>query len=182
MQRGQLTTTSITERAYTLAHESGLDHLTYNGLARDIGIRPQSLYRYLPNITAVKTAVVTLATTRLTTHLQNAVSGRQGLDAVRTFASAYVEFNQSGISLTEMINAMGTLRTNPELNAALRALNELTERVVAGATRDPDLIPANSQLLVELLTGHLAQLAAGNPAATNDDQTLQNFERIITLF
>lgn len=58
MKSGVLTRETVLQQAETIVAQNGFSKLTYNGLARQCGVKPQSLYRYVDNIADVKSGVI----------------------------------------------------------------------------------------------------------------------------
>jgi AcrR family transcriptional regulator len=76
-----------------------LDALSLRGLAADLGVAPNALYRYYPDREALVAALGHEAAGRLLVALRDAAADRDGADAVRAMAAAYLAFARSSPAL-----------------------------------------------------------------------------------
>ena len=81
-----LSTETVLKKAFELAKANGTDSVTYNGLARELGIRPQSMYRYVADIKTLRTALLSSFYDELIAALSAAASGLDPKGALRAFA------------------------------------------------------------------------------------------------
>lgn len=88
MHRG-LTTDTLVATAADLADEHGLDEVTVSALAREVGVRPASLYSHLGGSDDLRTRLALLALDEMADRAADAVAGRAGRDALAGWAGAY---------------------------------------------------------------------------------------------
>lgn len=180
LKKGQLTREIILDQAVTLAGEKGLNNLTYNGLARAVGIQPQSMYRYVTNIADVKGGVVATYVSHLVTYLYHELLPYSGKDALIQLALKFVSFTQSGLSFNDMVWGISAFGDDPQVAEQMTALHDLSEKLITGITTDQDQVKANTALFLEFIIGHLGLMTASSRPV---DQELfePNVERVLDL-
>lgn len=180
MKKGQLTREIILDQAVTLAGEKGLNNLTYNGLARAVGIQPQSMYRYVTNIADVKGGVVATYVSHLVTYLYHELLPYSGKDALIQLALKFVSFTQSGLSFNDMVWGISAFGDDPQVAEQMTALHDLSEKLITGITTDQGQVKANTALFLEFIIGHLGLMTASSRPV---DQGLfePNVERVLDL-
>lgn len=182
MKRGQLSREIILEKGLAIASKSGLNGITYNGLAREIGIRPQSMYRYLDDIAAVKSGIVALYMQKLIAYLQQQLSGLTGKTALRQLAVSFIQFTRSGMPFTDMVWGISYYSSEASVAEAMTQLRQLTQQLVVAVSHDDNQVAANAALFLEFIIGHLALITTRREPQL--DQTIfnQNIDRIINQF
>jgi AcrR family transcriptional regulator len=107
----------------------GADALTINRLARELGVRPPSLYNHIDGLAALWRELALLSTTTLGDRLMKASIGKSGPAGIRALAHAYRAY----------------IREFPGLyQASLRASRNL-------ASPDPRLMDAENQVVQVVL-------------------------------
>ena len=91
-KKRNLTKAKILESARNLAEELGVQQLTFQNLAVDLGIKYPSLYNHFKNIAEVKNALVDLLIQELNDALRRALVGKSGAEAIRIYAETYQQF------------------------------------------------------------------------------------------
>lgn len=124
MKRGTITREIVIDQALKNVSESGFDHLTYNGLARTIGIQPQSMYRYVANINDVKSGVIAEYITRLNDNINEKLGDDSGKKALHNFAEYFISYTKDGIPFTEMISGLINYRKEELVEKALDKLRQ----------------------------------------------------------
>lgn len=89
--------------ARRIVEDRGLKALSAREIARDIGYAPGTLYNMFDNLDDILLRVEARVLGELDSHLGSAMSGRQGSDAIKAFASAYVEFAYRHPRLWELL-------------------------------------------------------------------------------
>lgn len=96
MPRANLSTPAVIAAAADFADRLGFEHLTVSALARELGVRPASLYSHVRDLEALLRGVQGLAMAELAEDVDAAVDGLAGRDALaahfdahRTFAVAH---------------------------------------------------------------------------------------------
>jgi len=84
-KKRNLTKAKILESARNLAEELGVQQLTFQNLAVDLGIKYPSLYNHFKNIAEVKNALVDLLIQELNDALRRALVGKSGAEAIRIY-------------------------------------------------------------------------------------------------
>lgn len=83
---------SVVEAAAALTDRFGYDALTLALLAKELDIKPPSLYKHIGGLDDLKTAIQALATRELAKVMLEAAEGRSGEDALLAVAMAYRQF------------------------------------------------------------------------------------------
>lgn len=182
MKRGQLSREIILEKGLEIASESGLNGITYNGLAREIGIRPQSMYRYLADIAAVKSGIVALYVQKLVTYLDGQINGLTGKTALRQLAINFIQFTRSGMPFTDMVWGISYYSNETEVAEVMNQLRQPIQQLVAEVSQDKQQVTANTALFLEFVVGHLALLTARKESGINQTIFEKNVDRIIDQF
>lgn len=86
MPRVGLNREAVVDAAMDLVEGSGLEALTLSSLARQVGVRPPSLYKHVDGLDHLREEVAGRAAERLARGMEEAVMGRGGEDAVRALA------------------------------------------------------------------------------------------------
>lgn len=84
--------THVVAAAVELVNEGGLDALTLAALAKRLGVKPPSLYKHVPALIDLRRQVATSATQALLAHLQAAVVGKSGREALEAVLVAFRSF------------------------------------------------------------------------------------------
>jgi len=92
MPRAGLDRRVILEAAVRLSNRVGFDNLTFKELAKELRIRPPSLYNHFESLGDLRQALAFEGLRRLTDCFLQAAAGRTGDEAVRTIALAYRDF------------------------------------------------------------------------------------------
>lgn len=182
MKRGQISRDAILEQGLAMASQDGLGSITYNGLARQMGIQPQSMYRYLSNIADVKAGIVALYIQKLIAFLQEQLGDQTGKAALHQLAVQFIRFTQSGIPFTDMVWGISVYGTHPEVNQVMVQLRAMTRELVRGVTTDSDMVEANTGLLLEFMVGHLGLITARQGNQEDDVIFEMNVTRLLTQF
>lgn len=83
--------------------EAGFQRLSAREIARAIGYAPGTLYNMFRNLDEILMRVETRVLGELDDAVEQAMLGKHGIEAVRRFASAYVEFAYGNRRLWELI-------------------------------------------------------------------------------
>ena len=182
MKRGTLNREVVIDRALKIVSEDGFNRLTYNGLARSLGVQPQSLYRYVENISEVKSGVIAAYVTQLTDSLTRELLPYSGEEALRHFATYFVSYTQIGIPFTDMIGGLITYRQVPQVAATVEQLRDLAYTLISSLTVDPVDVEKNEQLFLNFVIGTLTLVVVRNSETQPDQQAFNdNVNRILEL-
>ncbi len=83
---------TILTTAIAYIEQHGIEALSMRVLATMLGLTPRALYRHYPDRAALETAIANEGMRQLQAALATATTGRDGLDALRSAAYAYLDF------------------------------------------------------------------------------------------
>jgi AcrR family transcriptional regulator len=89
MARAGLDETAVVKAAEALADAEGLESLTLARLAKQLGVRPPSLYVHIGGLDDLRRRVAARGARQLAAALSAAAAGRAGADALAAVADAY---------------------------------------------------------------------------------------------
>lgn len=89
MPRAGLSTQAVVDLALEVVDKVGLDGLTLSAVAQRAGVATPSLYKHVSSLDALLHKVSVASLTELSDLMAQAASGRAGVDALRSVASAY---------------------------------------------------------------------------------------------
>ena len=135
-RKSNYSTEIVLDKAIELAREGGIDSVTYNGLARELGMRPQSMYRYVPDLKALRVALLG--------GFQNELALYDECHANRCYYESFALMHRY-----EIIE---------DLRESLTRLVELARKPLAGIIRDEGEIGRYTQLMMAVILGY-AQMA-----------------------
>jgi AcrR family transcriptional regulator len=118
MPRRGLTTEIVVEAAARMADANGLENLTLQKLAKELGVRPSSLFNHIAGLADLRRKLQIRGLREMATKIALACVGRAGDDAVIAAAMAAREYAQEhpGVYLTTQPAVQS--EENPELEAA----------------------------------------------------------------
>jgi len=89
--------------ALAYVEQHGIEALSMRVLAKTLGLTAHALYRHYPDRAALEAAIANEGLRQLQATLATAIIGRDGLDAVRTAAYAYLDFARTHPALYNLI-------------------------------------------------------------------------------
>ncbi|WP_229052834.1 TetR/AcrR family transcriptional regulator [Aeromicrobium sp. Leaf350] len=89
MPRAGLTPDQLVLVAAALADRDGLDRVTVSSVARQVGVKPASVYAHLDGADDLLRRVTQLALTEMAERAADAVAGRSGRDALEAWAGSF---------------------------------------------------------------------------------------------
>lgn len=126
MARGKsITRELVAETAISMAKESGIDNVTYNQLARELGIRPQSMYRYVKNIREVRIIILRAFLDEMIEFLRKSLEGKQPKEALYIFSAQLYDFSRENPSYNESLELLHQYDIVGELQEQLNNLTTL---------------------------------------------------------
>jgi AcrR family transcriptional regulator len=123
----------VIQAAANLVNSEGIDALTVNRLARELGVRPPSLYNHMDSLAGLWRDLAILSIQSLGERLINAALAKSGPPAVMALALAYRGYIKEfpGLYLASL-QASGNLnQPDPRLEAAEKRILQATLAVVA---------------------------------------------------
>ena len=157
-RKSNYSTEIVLDKAIEMAREGGIDSVTYNGLARELGMRPQSMYRYVPDLKALRVALLGGFQNELVDKIAGATEGLAPVDALRTFAVALYDECHANRCYYESFALMHRYEIIEDLREPLTRLVELARKPLAGIIRDEGEIGRYTQLMMAVILGY-AQMA-----------------------
>ncbi len=100
-ERGRLTSDALTDAAIDIIETEGTPALTLSRVARELGVKPPSLYNHVDGLEGLRRNVAIRATEELARRLGSAAMGRSGRDALRAIAHAVRSFAKEHPGLYE---------------------------------------------------------------------------------
>ena len=145
MKSGVLTRETVLQQAETIVAQNGFSKLTYNGLARQCGVKPQSLYRYVDNIADVKSGVISLYIQQLTANIASQLTEDTGKTALLHGGVLFLTQTQMGISFADMVAGIVEFGENQQVRAALNDLRDMFGQYIEQVTTDPSPVEMNKR-------------------------------------
>ncbi|WP_125982646.1 TetR/AcrR family transcriptional regulator [Loigolactobacillus iwatensis] len=182
MKRNPLTRQIVLDQALQMASEQGFSQVTYNGLARELGVQPQSLYRYVVNIADVKAGVVAEYIKHLIVSLHKKLLPYSGKEALRQFAIHFISYGQTSIPFAEMISGLTEYGHTPQVVEQLMDLRKISVTIISSITSGPDDVNENEELFLNFIIGNLALVTMGSLEVIHDQKIfMENVDRVLTL-
>jgi AcrR family transcriptional regulator len=177
--RAGIDAAAVVTAAAALADAEGLEALTLARLARELGVRPPSLYAHVDGLDDVLRRLGAHGATELSASLARAIEGRSGLDALRALAIAYRDFARAHPGSYAALQRARDLAEDPEARAAGDAVVRVALAVLRGYGLEGDEAIHAVRLIRITLHGYTSLEAAGGFAMSlSTDET---FERLIEL-
>ncbi|WP_051271436.1 TetR/AcrR family transcriptional regulator [Shimazuella kribbensis] len=92
MPRVGLDKTKIIQAAIAIANEHGIEQVSIASLAKNLGVRPPSLYNHFKSLMEIRTQIAREGMQRLEETLLRSVAGKSGEDALLHFSKQYLLF------------------------------------------------------------------------------------------
>jgi AcrR family transcriptional regulator len=118
MPRRGLTTARVVEAAARLADAEGLEHLTLQQLAKDLGVRPSSLFNHIAGLPDLRRQLQIRGLREMGAKVARACVGRAGDDAVIAAATAAREYAHEHPGVYRTTQPAVQSEENPELEEA----------------------------------------------------------------
>ena len=122
----------VLDAAAELADTHGLEGVTLARVASALGVASPSLYSHVSSLQALRRELALEASTRLGAALRDAMSGEQGVAAVRATARAYRAFAHQRPGLYSTLHSTPGQGEDPEVYAAFAAVLPDLAAVLAG--------------------------------------------------
>lgn len=174
MGRGkQLSTQIVLDRAFELAKANGISTVTYNGLARELDIRSQSMYRYVKDIRELRVWLLSQFLNELVEKIGAAMSGLPPAQALRAFALAMYDECHANPWYYETFELMHSYEIIPDLREPLLALGNLVQKPMEALEGQTPAAMEHTQLFVAVNLGY-AQMAMTRfiPTSLQDDRAV----------
>lgn len=183
MERPPLTRPSLVAAAADLADREGFDVVTISAVARQVGVKPASIYSHLKDLAALLDGVHELALGELADLIAGGIAGRSGRDALAALGQAHRDYAREHPGRWSAMQRPA----GPEVAGSAAALR-IVEYIWA-VLRGYDL-PANelvhaTRFVGATLNGYLALEKAGSfehrsdPTDTSWRRTLSALDRAL---
>ncbi|MBC1563451.1 TetR/AcrR family transcriptional regulator [Listeria booriae] len=186
MKRRGLTREVVLEKALEIAYQKGFRELTYNGLARELAVQPQSLYRWVSNIADVKSSVLANYLGSLVDALQAELENYSGKEALVIFAKRFSEFVEADsmdrFNVIDILSGLTEYGDIEIVNEVLVNLRELGLKSVRELTKDSAKTHLNELLFLNVVIGYITLASTGLQPADSKHAFQENIQRIIALF
>ncbi|MBC6310078.1 TetR/AcrR family transcriptional regulator [Listeria sp. FSL L7-1582] len=186
MKRRGLTREIVLEKALEITYQKGFRDLTYNGLARELSVQPQSLYRWVSNIADVKSSVLATYLGSLVDALQAELENYSGKEVLEIFAKRFSEFVEADsidrFNVLDILSGLTEYGHIETVNEVLLNLRELALKPVRELTKDPASAHLNELLFLNVVIGYITLASTGLQPADSKQAFQENIQRIITLF
>ena len=157
-RKSNYSTQIVLDKAFELARERGIDSVTYNGLARELGMKPQSMYRYVPDLGQLRVALLSGFLNELMDKIAGATEGLAPVDALRTFAVMHYDECHANRCYYESFALMHRYEIIEDLREPLTRQAELLRKPLAQIIRDESEVNRYTQLMMAVILGY-AQMA-----------------------
>ncbi|WP_435769968.1 TetR/AcrR family transcriptional regulator [Nocardioides sp. SYSU DS0651] len=189
--RRQLTIDEALDHAERILESDGAGAVTVSEVARRMGIRPPSLYKYFPSLHAIYDALFARGNERLTAYVEEAIRDREpGLDRLLEGIRSFGRWSMlnKGISTLLFWRPVPGFEPSPEsfeLAAGLvtRFRAELATAVRNGELADWADTDETFRLLTSISAGLCSQQLANEPGASYDDGAFTSLtDRALAMF
>lgn len=172
MARGKLLSTEIVlNKAYEMARENGIASVTYNGLARELEIRPQSMYRYVKDLKTLRVWLLSRFLDELVERIGTAMAGLSPTRALRAFAVTMYDECHTNPRYYETFELMHSYDSVEDLRPSLLALCALIQEPMERLGGQSQDTMRHIQLFVAVNLGY-AQMSMTHfpPISLRDDR------------
>lgn len=191
--RRAATIEEILDHAEAILNEHGAGAVTVSEIARRIGMRAPSLYKYFDSLAAIHDGLFARGQTRLVGYIEEAIRGLEpGLSTLLAGNRAFIRWSTRETGLASLLfwRPIPGFDPSPEAYAPAQALALAAREQLRIAVERGELSPAADsdeayRLLTIVVSGVFSQQAANQPGAAFDegvfssltDQALQMFVR-----
>ncbi|AMV60394.1 Transcriptional regulator, TetR family [Pediococcus damnosus] len=154
-RKTNLSTAIVIRKAYEIVQAGDFNDLSYRGLARELNVQPQTLYRYVANIEELQIKVVLVFLNQLIDYAQDAVIGLSGEEAILAFARAIFEFSEQNHSLNSMLTLVSKIKDHDEIVAKIMELRDIPTKILQRSSSDPSKLNQHVQILMSLIFGFI---------------------------
>ena len=152
--RKSLSTEAVMEKAFDLAKENGIDTVTYNGLARELGIKPQSMYRYVPDIKTLRVHLLSRFLMELIEKIGLSMEGLAPKEQLKAFAISMYDEGHNHPWYYQTFELMHQYDIVAELKEPLLELAMLVQRPMLKLISDPKEAGRITQMFVAINLGY----------------------------
>ncbi|MFC6171836.1 helix-turn-helix domain-containing protein [Loigolactobacillus jiayinensis] len=154
-RKASLTTEMVVQEALAMVQAGGFNSLSYRGLARQLKVQPQTLYRYVANIEVLQIAVILAFLDQVIATAQAAVIGMSGQEALLAFARATFEFSRQNHAFSGMLYLISQINDQQAIREKILELREIPLLILQRSQTDPKKIKQRVQVLLSLIFGFI---------------------------
>ena len=176
MPRAGLTPERVADEALTLLEREGEAALTLSRLAREVGVKPPSLYNHVGGIEDLRRSLRLRGLEELAAAMREAAVGLAGRSALHAAAHAYRRFARRNPGLYRL-TLQATVEDDAELQAAGSRATEVASAVLAGyGVHGDDLVHA-VRIVRSALHGFVSLECSGGFGLPHDADA--TFDRLV---
>ena len=153
-KKGSLSKEAVLDKAFELAKEKGTDSVSYNGLARELGIKPQSMYRYVPDIKTLRVSLLSRFLEELVERIGASMQGLSPKEKLKAFAVSMYDEGHEHPWYYESFDLMHRYDIVSDLKEPLMKLAMLVQEPMAELVKDPKEAGRLTQLFVAINLGY----------------------------
>lgn len=176
-RRRQETIAEALDHAVVVMTREGVGGLTVSEVARHLGMRPPSLYKYFPSLHALYDALFARGIEGSSATVTAAIAGLPpGMDRLRTAGRAYVRWAVENPALAQLLHWRVVPGFEPSADTFARAgeaqdrlRTELRAAVSAGDLAHEAASTRGERLWTVLLSGLMTQQMANDPGTPFED-------------
>ena len=154
MPRANLSRAAVVDAAARLADRDGAAAVTVSSVAREVGVKPASLYEHVAGLSALLDGAHVLALGELAAAVANAVAGLAGADALRAFADAHRAYATAHPGRWELLQRVASPSTVASSEAA--RVGSLTLATLRGYPMPDDQRVHAARFVGATINGYLA--------------------------
>lgn len=154
VRKNVLSTEIVMNKAFELAKKEGVDAVTYNRLARELDIRPQSMYRYVKDLKTLRVALLQGFLTELVEKLKNATDGMGPTEALEVFAIRLYDECHKNPWYYESFELMNHYKISEEMRQPLSALVGIAQMQMEQLVADKNRAGRYTQFYMALIMGY----------------------------
>lgn len=190
-QRRQATIEELLDHAQALLDEAGAAGVTVSEIARRMGMRPPSVYKYFDSLHAIYDGLFARGQTLLGAAIEDAVQGCEpGLDSLLAGARAFLQWSTRELGLASLMfwRPVPGFVPSPETMDAARELVGRSREQLRVAVERGELEPAADsdeahRLFTLLVSGVFSQQASNEPGADFDAGLFTSLtEEVLAMF
>jgi len=175
MPRAQLTKEKVIDAALNLANTQGLEQLSLKDLAKELNIKPPSLYNHVRNIAELRLEIHRKGLEELNQILPKAIMGLSGIAALKALAISYRQFAKEQPAL--FFASLDTVEDKPEFHDIGQNLLEVFSAVFQSFELEGESVIHAIRIYRAALTGFIyleLQGAFGMDVSVDD-----SFEKLV---
>ncbi len=185
MSKTALTREKVLTKAMEIAHEKGISGLTYNGLARSLSVKPQSLYRLTPNIKDVKSQVMSKYLAHVSNTLITEMQDLEGIEALKALAIKFInlveEDSKNSLKVSDILIGLADYGNTEIVTETMQEIRELIFSIMKTVSANPDDYHLNSALFFDFIIGYISFISTNIQYNNSKELFEKNIDRILEM-